>query len=115
MVDISKGNLVTRLCEDIKLPQMIRVRQCFESSCIPPEEIPAMVKSQLARQPIASRIRPGMRIGITAGSRGVANIALIIRSIVEFLKEKGAEPFVFPAMGSHGGATAAGQRQILEG
>ena len=114
MLDVAKGNLVTRLCADIKLPKMIRVRQHFDPSHIPPEKLPEVVKTRLSREAVASRIRPGMRIGITSGSRGVANVALVTRSIVEFVREKGAEPFVFPAMGSHGGATAQGQRQILE-
>lgn len=49
-----------------------------------------------------SRIRTGMRVAITCGSRGVANIAIITRAIVDFVKSCGGEPFVFPAMGSHG-------------
>lgn len=57
----------------------------------------------------------GMRIAVTAGSRGVANIALILKTIVSFLKENGAVPFIIPAMGSHGGATAEGQKNLLAG
>ncbi len=74
--------------------------------------VPDEVKSQLERLSIARRIK-GQRIAITAGSRGIANIAEIIKGVVEFVKECGGEPFVFPAMGSHGGATAEGQVAIL--
>lgn len=56
----------------------------------------------------------GRRIGLTAGSRGIANLAEIVRAICGWLKAQGAEPFVFPAMGSHGGGTAEGQRKVLE-
>ncbi len=62
---------------------------------------------------LAARITPGMRIAVAVGSRGVANIALITRSTVEALRGLGADPFIVPAMGSHGGATAEGQIQIL--
>ncbi len=56
----------------------------------------------------------GRRIAVTAGSRGIANLRDIIRAVVGWLKARGAQPFVFPAMGSHGGGTAEGQRKILE-
>ncbi len=61
----------------------------------------------------ADRLR-GRRIGVSAGSRGIANLAEIVRAICGWLKAQGAEPFVFPAMGSHGGGTAEGQRKVLE-
>lgn len=69
----------------------------------------------MERVGFADRIRSGSSIAVTCGSRGVANIAVIIRAIVEYVKEAGGIPFVFPAMGSHGGATAEGQKAILEG
>lgn len=73
-----------------------------------------MVAQQLARPEIVQAFRPGMEVAITAGSRGIANIALIIKSIVQVTKNMGLRPFVVPAMGSHGGATAQGQRQVIE-
>ncbi len=69
-------------------------------------------KRQLERLGIARKLK-GKRVAITAGSRGIANIAEIIKGVVEFVRECGGEPFVFPAMGSHGGATAEGQVAIL--
>ena len=59
------------------------------------------------------RIQPGMRIAVTAGSRGIRNVDEITRSVVAFVKSRDAEPFIVPAMGSHGGGTAEGQRELL--
>ncbi|MGI6162095.1 MAG: lactate racemase domain-containing protein [Christensenellales bacterium] len=115
MLEISKNNFVSKVCADVELPRMIKIRQKFDKTHIPAEGIDAAVRAELERDAIASRIKPGMSIGITSGSRGVANVAAITKAIVDFLKEKQAKPFVFPAMGSHGGATAEGQLEILEG
>ncbi len=95
------------------LPRMVRVRQKFDVSRI--EDVAAEVRFQLADFGLEERVKPGQRIGITAGSRGIANMALIIKTIVEEMKKIGAEPFVFPAMGSHGGGTAEGQTEMLAG
>jgi hypothetical protein len=92
------------------LPRMYRVRQQFDRTRI--KDIQETVKAELSRLSLIE-IKPGDRIAITAGSRGIANIAEILRAIVEFLKSHGATPFVFPAMGSHGGATAEGQVALL--
>lgn len=107
-------NIIEQLLAGTDVPEMVTVRQIFDDTHIAVADIPAAVKAQLGRPEIAETIRPGMQIAITAGSRGVSNIALVIRSIAEFLKERGAVPFVVPAMGSHGGATAEGQRQVIE-
>jgi hypothetical protein len=66
-----------------------------------------------ALEPLRSRVRPGMSIALTAGSRGIHDKAAVVRATGEWLRSVGAEPFVVPAMGSHGGATAQGQRQML--
>lgn len=68
---------------------------------------------ELARDKRVRDLVPGARVALAVGSRGIADIALIVRSVVVALRQYGAEPFVFPAMGSHGGATPAGQREIL--
>ncbi|TBL71626.1 DUF2088 domain-containing protein [Paenibacillus thalictri] len=93
-------------------PKMIKIRQRFEAPSI--GHIGQTVEEQINKPEIASRIRPGMRIAITAGSRGIANIADIIAGVVRELKRHGAVPFIIPAMGSHGGATAEGQVEVLE-
>ena len=93
-------------------PRMARIRQRFDAPRI--DDIPAEIRRQFEKLGLGQTIRPGQTVAITAGSRGIANIALIIKSIVESLKSLGAVPFVVPAMGSHGGGTAEGQREILE-
>lgn len=110
---IKEGNVVTRLAASTALPKMVKVRQLLDHSHIDPADIPGLVRKEL--EPMRARITPGMSVAITCGSRGVCNIAIITRAIVDFVKDCGGEPFVFPAMGSHGGATAEGQREILTG
>ena len=94
-------------------PQIFRVRQTFERPQV--ADIPAEVASQLAGLSLDDQIKPGQSVAITAGSRGIANIHLVIKAIVDHFKGLGAEPFIVPAMGSHGGGTAEGQRGIIEG
>jgi len=93
-------------------PKMVRIKQLFE---VPPplEDIPGAVRQALAPLNLASRIKPGETVAITAGSRGVANIATITRTVIEELKALGARPFIVPTMGSHGGATPEGQVDVL--
>ncbi len=93
------------------LPDMAIIRQTVPAA--PLADVAATVRAELARIELAARIRPGAHIAIGAGSRGITDYALIVRTIVDELRRYGAEPFIFPAMGSHGGATAAGQRQVL--
>jgi len=90
---------------------MYRIRQRFADAKV--KNIRETVRSELDRLSW-SAIQPGHRVAITAGSRGIADIAEILGAIVEFLKSLDADPFLFPAMGSHGGATAAGQIAMLE-
>jgi hypothetical protein len=93
-------------------PQIFRVRQTFARPRV--ADIAAEVQAQLARLELHRRVQAGQSVAITAGSRGIANIALILRATVEHLRSLGAEPLLVPAMGSHGGGTADGQRQLLE-
>jgi hypothetical protein len=93
-------------------PQIFRVRQHFEAPRV--EDPAAEVHAQLQRLNLVERVRPGQSVAITAGSRGIANIAAILRAAVEHLKSLGAEPFLVPTMGSHGGGTAEGQRLVIE-
>ena len=94
-------------------PEIFRIRQKFDRPVV--EDIPSEVASELSRLNLDTTIQPGESVAITAGSRGIANIHIIIKSIVDHLKGLGAEPFMVPAMGSHGGATAEGQQGIVEG
>ncbi len=92
-------------------PRLAPVCQRLYSS--PIDDLPAAVRCALADAIPPDRVRKGQRIGITAGSRGIANIAPILKAAVDLLRERGAEPFLFPSMGSHGGATAEGQADLL--
>lgn len=102
---------VTKLIEQVPIPRVVRVRQKFDRSCIPDAEIPAVMRRELEK--LGGQIQPGMRIAITCGSRGIHCYRQMVKTMVEFVKERGAAPFLVAAMGSHGGATAEGQRQIL--
>jgi hypothetical protein len=88
---------------------MLRVRQRFAGPRL--GDIPGGVRQAL--QESALPIKAGDTVAVGAGSRGIANIATIVRATVDELKARGARPFIFPAMGSHGGATAEGQRDVL--
>ena len=75
----------------------------------------AATHETLSRLNLGERIKPGESVAISAGSRGIANIANILKAIVDHLKSLGACPFIVPAMGSHGGGTAEGQLKVLRG
>jgi hypothetical protein len=94
-------------------PQTFRVRQHFDAQRV--EDIPTTVENELARLELGEKILPGQTVAITAGSRGIANIAKIIHAVVRHFQKLGAKPFIVPAMGSHGGGTAAGQQELIEG
>ena len=96
----------------MKYPRMVRIQQHFNTS--PIEDIPAKVRTELAGIQPQNIIGRGDTVAITAGSRGIANLAVIMAEIVRELKKIGAKPFIIPAMGSHGGATPEGQKKILE-
>ena len=105
--------MMERLLSHIRIPGMVKVRQAFPRPVV--SDVAAAVRRELEQPEILGRIRPGDRVAVTAGSRGIANIVLILREVVATLKAAGAAPFVVPAMGSHGGATAAGQMEVLRG
>ena len=92
-------------------PRVIRVRQRFQGPTV--ADAPAAVADALAPLDLRARLRPGAAVAVTAGSRGIANIAAITRAVVDALTAAGARPFIFPSMGSHGGATAEGQLEVL--
>lgn len=105
---------ITDLIKNQPIPKMVRIRQNFDRTHIPVEDIASTVQRELDREDLGGKIKPGMKIAITCGSRGMTNNALMARAMVDFVKSKGAEPYIVAAMGSHGGATAQGQTQILK-
>ena len=93
------------------LPKMAKFRQIFDQPEI--RDISAKIKEELEKKRLKDRVKPGQRIAVTAGSRGIANIPLILKTVVTELRAVGAEPFLLAAMGSHGGATPEGQIEVL--
>lgn len=105
---------ITKLIDHITLPRFVRAHQIFEHNELTEEQIGQRLKAGLENPEIVGKIKPGMRVCITCGSRGISNMPFVTKSLVEYVKSLGAEPFLIPAMGSHGGATAEGQIEILK-
>lgn len=95
----------------MQFPRLLPVRQHFPDRSL--KGITSEVRRELEAAGLASPLKPGSRVAIGAGSRGIANIATIVRAVVDYWKSHGMEPFIFPAMGSHGAATAEGQADVL--
>jgi hypothetical protein len=100
---------VRDLAYDAPFPEMLPVRQKFDAPQVPD----VAVATASALEPLRARIQPGMTVALTAGSRGIEDKPEVVRAAGEWLRDLGAEPFVVPAMGSHGGATAEGQVELL--
>ncbi|MGI9952889.1 lactate racemase domain-containing protein [Moorellaceae bacterium AZ2] len=98
--------------ENVVLPRMYRIKQTFPDLAL--RDIAGKIREEMARTRIRERVAGGKRVAIAVGSRGINNIALIVKSVVEEVKRYGGQPFIVPAMGSHGGATAEGQKEVLE-
>ncbi|NUN03084.1 MAG: DUF2088 domain-containing protein [Bryobacteraceae bacterium] len=95
----------------MEFPQFYVVKQTFPDRRI--ADIPAEAMRQLTEADFASRLKPGGKVAIGVGSRGIAHLSTIVRAVVDYWKSNGAHPFIFPAMGSHGAATAEGQADVL--
>ena len=96
---------------EFQLPNMIKIRQKFSLPKI--NNVYDEILKDFNDKKTNSRIKPGMTVAIGCGSRGIANISEATKAVVDFLLKCGAKPFIFPAMGSHGGATADGQVKVL--
>ncbi|OXS79036.1 lactate racemase domain-containing protein [Domibacillus enclensis] len=103
--------ILQELLKDIPMPNMLKVKQHFDNEQI--DDITAALREGLDQEKIKSQIKPGMSIAVAVGSRGVDRIVEITAATIAFLKDLGAEPFIVPSMGSHGGATAEGQTDVL--
>ena len=91
---------------------MLRIRQKFPDDAI--RDVPACLGGKLRQSGLGDRIQPGMTVALTGSSRQIDNMPVILRELASFVKARGAKPYIIPAMGSHGGATAQGQRELLE-
>ena len=107
---VSEGPILQILGKH-ELPPMYRVRQLLDREQI--GELEPVFRREALRPGTFDRTRPGMRIAVAAGSRGIDRYARVLALTVEEIRARGGEPFLFPAMGSHGGATAEGQRSVL--
>ena len=96
---------------NVKLPEMIKVRQNFEDDRI--EDVAARVSEILKEDKISSLIYPGQKVAVAVGSRMIDRIQIIVKQLIDELKDRGAEPFIVTAMGSHGGGKPEGCKQIL--
>ena len=107
----SDYSVLEDILKEVQLPRMFKAKQCFPDERIGDVYVETMNKLRASGE--AECLRPGMRICITASSRGIDQQKHILKAIADFVKECGACPFIIPAMGSHGGATAEGQMEIL--
>jgi len=94
-----------------KLPKMVEIHQSIPSLKL--HDFVSEIRKELKKAGLASKIKPGAEIAVTAGSRGVAHYPEILAAVVEEVKKAGGKPFLIPAMGSHGGASTEGQVSIL--
>lgn len=111
-MEIKEQSGLRSILSSTPIPKMCTVRQIFKCDGI--EDVPAYLWEKLENPELRSRIKPGMRVVLTGSSRQIANMPVILRELATFVKEQCAQPYIIPAMGSHGGATAEGQREILE-
>lgn len=103
---------INEILDKIELPKIMKVRQTFEDSKL--EDVDKDLKEKLLKKEIQNKIKPGMKIAITGGSRGISHYQTLIKEIVNFIYECKATPFIVPSMGSHGGGTSEGQKKMLE-
>ena len=95
----------------MEYPHMIRVRQTFDNTKL--DNISEEMITQLADLKLKSAIKPGQSVAVACSSRGIDNYGVIVKAVITYLKQLKLEPFIIPAMGSHGAATAAGQKRVL--
>ncbi|MCI8550910.1 MAG: DUF2088 domain-containing protein [Lachnospiraceae bacterium] len=112
-IDFPESHVVVQGIEKIKVPKLAKMRQIYDAEKI--EDLGVHVRREMEKTLKEIPDVREKRLCITAGSRGIPDLALIIRTVCEELKRAGAKPFIIPAMGSHGGGTAQGQKEYLEG
>jgi len=104
---------IDNLLDGIPIPRMVKVLQTFDRPRV--LDVEGELARQLRKNGVLARVKPGHRIGMTAGSRGITSLPSMLKTLASEIRRAGGEPFLFPAMGSHGGATAEGQRDMLIG
>jgi hypothetical protein len=104
-------SILREVLRDIPIPQMVRIRQKFDGAKL--DNLTEGLELELQRPGTIDRIIPGQQVAVAVGSRGVANIDLFTKITVDAIKKAGGHPFIVPCMGSHGGASAEGQKDVL--
>lgn len=104
-------SILRQVLENIPIPQMVKIQQKFDGTKL--ENLTEALELELQKPGTIDRIKPGQQVALAVGSRGVANIALFTKITVEAIKRAGGHPFIVPCMGSHGGASAEGQKDVL--
>lgn len=103
---------INEILDNIKLPQIMKVSQIFDNTKL--DDVEGDLNQKLIYKNIKDKIKPGMKIAITGGSRGISSYKELMKTIVSFVKKCGATPFIVPSMGSHGGGTSEGQENMLK-
>ena len=103
--------MIIKNLSDIVFPKVIKIKQKFNSYKV--ENISFAIAQEMLKKNIKAKIKPGMSIAVGVGSRGIENLYEIVKNVVDIIKRYKANPFIIPAMGSHGGATAEGQKKVL--
>lgn len=104
-------SILRTLLEDIPVPQVVRIRQKFDRTKL--DDPVEVLRGELNKPGAMDRIKPGQQVAVAVGSRGIANIAAVTKATIDAVKSAGAHPYIVPCMGSHGGATAEGQKEVL--
>lgn len=105
-------DFLQQMLENVQLPKVVKIHRKFDNSYV--NNIEEILYHQIQSMQSYQELSPGARIAIAVGSRGIDSLNTIVSTVVTLLKSKGAVPFIIPAMGSHAGATAEGQRNMLE-
>ncbi|WP_455543594.1 nickel pincer cofactor-dependent isomerase, group 22 [Intestinibacter sp.] len=103
---------INEILDNIKLPQIMKVKQIFDDTKL--DDVSKALNEKLIQKQIGKKIKDGMKIAITGGSRGISHYQDFVKTIVDYVKKCGATPFIVPAMGSHGGGTSEGQENMLK-
>lgn len=111
-MEIKDQSRLREVLKNTPIPRMCTIRQNFTHDEI--SDVPGYLREKLKEANVAGRIKPGMRVVMTGSSRQIDNMNVILRELAAFVREQGANPYIIPAMGSHGGATAEGQKGMLE-
>lgn len=104
-------DIIKEILKDIPIPRMVKVRQNFHAPQL--EDVAAAVRKTLNESNVLTKINEGDSVAVAVGSRGLADLPVLVRETVREIKRAGGHPFIVPAMGSHGGATAEGQTDVL--